>query len=332
MVSGTTNEIPYFWNLSSEESSVLNRMRDALAHHKNSVNIIKKMDIQRIQGLVTQLLDNDPTQIGVNGFQFVVTPLVINVQPMYLLSKERQQALLSECDLHRDKILRRITAGDVYDAVLQAHDILSRNIRYVAGENPELHSIVGPLTKKAGVCEGYAKTLKHLLDSLSIPSIVVMGNGYNRLTQQEEPHAWNLVQIDGEWTHIDLTFNTTIREHNVLRYDYFGLCDEDILKDHKFDVSLYPEASSRTLSYYEKNKAVMRKKSCLNAYLQNSFQNGEKDIVFKLPDTASEANIEVQVTSEINAFLSQNHLYTGYMLYYNAKQKVFHIHLENLTR
>lgn len=328
MVSGIVEESPYFWNLTNEEIAILNRIRDALAHHKNGINIARTASTQKLQRLAKQLLDNDPAQIGVKGFRFIASPLITKVQPIYSLASQERQVLLSECKAQRAKILHRANSAEMYSNVLRIHDILSRNIRYVAGENPELHSIVGPLTKKTGVCEGYAKTLKFILDALSIPSIVIVGMGYNQLTNQEEPHAWNLVQIDGEWTHIDLTFDTTIREHDVPRYDYFGLSNNEILKDHKYDVSLYPEAKSRRLSYYERNGLIMRKKSSLNAFLMETLQAGKKEIVFKLPDTVSEADVEIQVTSEINSFLSRNNLYMGYMLYYNAKQKVFHVHLE----
>lgn len=329
MVSGKVKERPYFWNLSVEESSITNRIRQALVQHKSSVQIAKVMSMQKLQRLAKMLLDNDPEQIGVKGFQFIATPLVVRVEPMYFLSSQEGKKLLADCEVQRAKILHRINSANTYNNVLQLHDVLSRNIKYVAGENPELHSIVGPLTQKVGVCEGYAKTLKFMLDAMGIPSIVIVGIGYNQLMQQEEPHAWNLVQLDGEWTHIDLTFDTTIREYNVPRYDYFGLSTEEILKDHKYDVFSYPEAKSKGLSYYERNGLVMRKKSSMNALLMESLQAGKKEIVFKLPDAVSDTNVDVQVASVINSFLSQNNLFIGYMLYYNAKQKVFHVHLED---
>ena len=314
--------------LSRKEQNLINSWGDSLHSFKSHIVLPRIVDELQLHQMGKLILENDPTLLGVEGFRFIFSPMTVIIQPLYCLSPQEIQALLSECNAQREKIINRIHLEDTYNKVLHIHDILSRNIKYVAGENPELHSIVGPLTKKTGVCEGYAKTLKYILDALSIPSIVIVGSGYNQLAQQEEPHAWNLVKIDGEWTHIDLTFDATIREHDVPRYDYFGLPNEEILKDHKYDVSLYPEAKSKGLSYYERNGQVMRKKSSLKSFLMESLQAGIKDIVFKLPNTASEANVEVQVTAEINSFLSQNNLYMGYMLYYNAKQRVFHAHLE----
>lgn len=328
MAWGVVEDRPYFWNLSDEEQSILNQLRGALAHHKGTIIFPKTASIARLQKLANQILENDPIQIGVKGFRVITSPLGTKIQPIYTLSLCEVQILVSKCALQRAKILSQVNSTERYNDVLQIHDILSRNIIYVAGENPELHSIVGPLTKKIGVCEGYAKTLKYILDGLSIPSAIIVGTGYNQLMNREEPHAWNLVQIAGEWTHIDLTFDTTLREHGVPRYDYFGLSNEDMLKDHKFDVSLYPEAKSKKLSYYERNGLVMRKKSNLNAFLTMSLRAGRNEIVFKLPDTASEKDVEKQVASEINSFLSRHNLYMEYMLYYNTRQKVFHVHLD----
>ena len=315
-------------NLSKKETYIIGILRSSLRSFKQRIFLPRIIDELQLQKIGLMLLNSDPSFFGIKGFQFAISRTTICVSPDYLYDKVEAEALLLKCESQRSKLLRNLTSNGTYETVQKLHDILSRNVKYVMGDDPELHSIVGPLTKRIGVCEGFAKTLKFILDELSIPSIVVTGMGYNQLTQQEEPHAWNLVQTDGEWTHIDLTFDTTIREHDVPRYDYFGLTNEEILKDHKFNVSSYPEARSRGLSYYERNGLVMKKKSSLNVFLLDALQTGKKDIVFKLPDTASESNVEVQVTSEINNFLSQNNFYMGYMLYYNAKQKVFHVHLE----
>lgn len=52
------------------------------------------------------------------------------------------------------------------------------------------------------VCDGYARAYKILMDKAGIPTDYVMG--YNRTTGVLE-HAWNLVNLDGTWYHVDVT-------------------------------------------------------------------------------------------------------------------------------
>ncbi len=52
------------------------------------------------------------------------------------------------------------------------------------------------LTNGEGICNGYASLLKYTLDHLGIPAEFV----------SNDPHAWNIVQLDGEWYQTDLTW------------------------------------------------------------------------------------------------------------------------------
>ena len=68
----------------------------------------------------------------------------------------------------------------------------------------------------------FFKTLKFILDELSIPCFVVNGTatdpqtGITKVTLEYR-------KIDNSWVHIDLTFDATISQSPVLRHDYFGL-------------------------------------------------------------------------------------------------------------
>lgn len=49
------------------------------------------------------------------------------------------------------------------------------------------------------------------------------------------PHAWNIVNIDGEPYQLDVTWDIGT---DYQRYDYFNLKDEWIEQDHKADCVL----------------------------------------------------------------------------------------------
>jgi hypothetical protein len=64
-----------------------------------------------------------------------------------------------------------------------------------------LRSAYAALTGGVVVCQGYALLLDKMLEVAGIPSIIVTGSIPAGL------HAWNIVQVDGKWYHIDSTNN-----------------------------------------------------------------------------------------------------------------------------
>lgn len=92
------------------------------------------------------------------------------------------------------EIYRKYNTGTTYDKVLAVHDYLCNTVVYQeTGEDS--HSAYGALINKAAVCEGYALAFQRIMDTMGIPCFVASGND----------HAWNVVQVDGQWYHIDVT-------------------------------------------------------------------------------------------------------------------------------
>ena len=92
-------------------------------------------------------------------------------------------------------------------------DIDGENGTIYLGGYPPAHNLVGGLLNNTCVCEGYAKILKQALACVGIQAKVILGSG------QEEPHAWNQVNIDGTWYNTDLTWDADkIKEGRELDY------------------------------------------------------------------------------------------------------------------
>ena len=51
------------------------------------------------------------------------------------------------------------------------------------------------------VCQGYAETMKLFLDALGIENKLVYGTGGGI------SHVWNLLCLDGDWYHMDVTWD-----------------------------------------------------------------------------------------------------------------------------
>ena len=56
-----------------------------------------------------------------------------------------------------------------------------------------------------GVCQAYAGLFQKFADKTGINAIYVTGEGTNN--GKSEPHAWNKVEVDGQWYNLDVTWN-----------------------------------------------------------------------------------------------------------------------------
>lgn len=137
------------------------------------------------------------------------------------------------------------------------HDYVVNNTRYDV-ENmekdsypPDSHTAYGVFIKKVAVCEGYASAIKKLLDEVNIENLLIVGDA------DGVPHAWNLVKIDGYWSHVDATWNDPIsfsmgRQVPILRYDYFNKTDSFMSKTHTWIKNNYPMADGSPVKITKK--------------------------------------------------------------------------------
>ena len=98
-------------------------------------------------------------------------------------------------------------------------------------------------------CSGYSKAMKYLLDSLNVPCIYVTGDADDG-RGGSGPHAWNMVQLDGKYYHLDVTFmdGANPDERKALRQIYLFYSDADMSKDHRWDRRKYPSCDDSALS------------------------------------------------------------------------------------
>ena len=68
------------------------------------------------------------------------------------------------------------------------------------------HNAYGALVEGSCVCDGYACAYKLLSDRLGMDSCIIFGSAVNR-SGSNEFHAWNCVKLEGEWYHLDVTWN-----------------------------------------------------------------------------------------------------------------------------
>lgn len=152
-------------------------------------------------------------------------------------------------DTLSQKVTSIITAANVnggsdLEKELALHDYLVTHTAYdQAGLDssniPELdYTAYGIIVDGSGVCEGYARAMQLLLDQFSIKSRLLRSTPAMK-------HAWNLVLIDGQWYHLDVTWDDPVPDQgNRLNYTYFNQSDTVMEKDHYWDHTVYQVCDS----------------------------------------------------------------------------------------
>lgn len=99
------------------------------------------------------------------------------------------------------------------------------------------HKATGLLLNKTAICGGYTDTMAIFLSKINVPNIKV----------STDDHIWNLVYIDNDWYHLDLTWDDTGAAKEEIIHVFFLISSKqletlDTVK-HNYPKNLYIEAN-----------------------------------------------------------------------------------------
>lgn len=208
-----------------------------------------------------------------------------------------------------DKILSTIIRPDMsdYEKVLAVHDYLVLTSAYTSDpdrfwkETPK-HLVTWTALNRShrsrsGVllsdtlCDGYARAMFLLLRLSGVQCQYVIGRTRNMLGRMSPNlHAWNMVCIDGQWAHVDVTWDDPVPDtEGKLRHSYFCLSDSMIAKDHIWDRNDYPTCDDTTLFYYERMAQVYMTPDSFLAEAGHRASKGQNITVARVRDITRNA-------------------------------------------
>ncbi|WP_127533763.1 transglutaminase domain-containing protein [Paenibacillus kobensis] len=141
-----------------------------------------------------------------------------------------------------------ITAGmNDHEKVKAIHDWVVDRVEY--DTSLTRYTAYEALLTGKTVCQGYALLMHNMLTKAGFVSRIVEG------TVSSGDHAWNLVRLDGQWYHLDATWDDAAppaqaenggeakesAEQTASRYRYYLLSDKQIERDHQW-TKRYPKA------------------------------------------------------------------------------------------
>lgn len=146
-------------------------------------------------------------------------------------AKEKILKKTNEIKAATDEILFYINGNMTeFEKVMTVHDYMVRKYSYdwdyynrvCENENAADPSYFGYtleiMTEKTGVCQGYTLAFSYVMQQLEIDTAFVSSAAMQ--------HAWNLVKVDGQWYHIDVTWDDLDCCDTHAHHDY-GLLSTD---------------------------------------------------------------------------------------------------------
>lgn len=169
------------------------------------------------------------------------------------------------------------------EIVLAAHDWIVTNLVYDRGEllaipkkTPDTENPYGALTLRQGICMGYTTLFQLFMDMLGIDSQIITGEGKG--TDVWEEHAWNLVQIDGKYYHVDTTWDDFLPDEEGRMPFHMYMLVPDTAMDvfHRWNHDNYPIADSEDLLYYESMGLLAEDEDDIKTLQRSAYELGDR--------------------------------------------------------
>lgn len=186
--------------------------------------------------------------------------------PGYSYTDQERGEILQAMEDAYQRVLTEIPDGvDDYQKVMAVYTYIIDNTDYVVSEDDQ--SIAGTFWKKEAVCAGYAGAVQYLLERLGVTCIYVDGDARN----STQGHAWNIVQLDGQYYYVDATngdqpeflgsYAVSLAEHKTTIYDY--LCP--FPQEYEINYTASDEFEVPVCTASDKNFYVMNG-ACFDSY------------------------------------------------------------------
>lgn len=225
----------------------------------------------------------------VSGYMYTQHALGDNIigiefSPTYIMEKEEREQIQKQIDDRVEEILAGISVSDPdFNKVKYVFETLIKQVDYDPdAENNQ--NIISVFLNGKTVCQGYACATQYLLDLLNVQSAVVTGKA------DGEPHAWNLVKMDGEYYYVDTTWgnsrylNEGKNEEKYVNYNYLGMNSEEISTSHQAESAFeLPECVASEDNYYVHEGLYFDKwdPDAIGEIFHQAWESGQKKVSVK---------------------------------------------------
>ncbi len=283
-----------YQQLTAEEQELYDKIVEAAYMGASSVPGYSEWDITEWAKVIGMVYNQEP--------QIFWLSTRVSVGKINYLTRDGYQieSMQKEIIANAQIVLDRAAKVDTtYEKLKIFHDYISLNTTFEKLDEGAAYngSIQGAFGHKEGEqgslqCAGYAKSMQYLCDKAGITSMVITGEN-----ETQYSHAWNIVDVDGEWYNLDTTWDDPILSTPVythVRYSFFLIPDEWIHDQTHFLVNEFRLGEHGVIKYFDPPACT--------ATAQNYFhKNNMVYDNFADADAAIKAEIDKAIASGLSA-------------------------------
>ncbi|MCH5323914.1 MAG: chitobiase/beta-hexosaminidase C-terminal domain-containing protein [Eubacterium sp.] len=135
----------------------------------------------------------------------------------------------AECELRKRLCEQRVDeifseadgSKSLMDYLVLIHrSILSKTVYYDDTDEMDIYEAYGVLVNGQGVCESYSRAFEYVCQRMGLDNLLIVGDS------EGVSHMWNMIKMDNEWYHIDLTWDDG--DNDEIYCDFFNVDDKTI--------------------------------------------------------------------------------------------------------
>ncbi len=285
-------EFKYFVNkLNNTELEAFVELYNAVKENKKKVFFKNNIPSEMLDKLM-QLLNYDcPELINVTGDY---SPIYIGNDDRYVsgvglyynMDNQEYEKCRNELSDFIDDMKSSLEGKSDYEKEKYVYDYIFDNCMYDEYTDNS-GSVYGALIEHKARCEGISKSFMLCMRELDIDCITVVGVPLWENNGAYSNHSWNIVNINGNWYHVDITADNLSDEFNPDTSPLYGFMNSDdeftyqsreLISD--FSKMGVPKCVSDELDYHILNNSLVKSgsdiKNRVDEILKYHFKDGEK--------------------------------------------------------
>lgn len=285
-------------------------------------NIVKKMgkdvplstlDVEMIEKVFKCVLNDHPEFYYIEGYTYTTYSkqnIISKLEFSGTYTRTKDECMVVDAEIENyvaecfGKMDKNLSG---YEKVKYIYEYIIENTEYnLTAEDSQ--NICSVFLNGESVCMGYAKAMQYLLLKQDILCTIVNGTA-----EGGEEHAWNVVFLDGQYYHLDVTWGDdsyTVANGEgsgvgMTNYSFFCVTTEEIMKTHTIrNVVELPECVADENNYYVKEGYYFETadKEKIARVFENAYENEKGYVEIKCADAVVYREIYTYLIEEQHIF------------------------------
>lgn len=307
---------------------------------------ISAENVEEVGREYNKLLNSNPQLFYIKRSSFTSSGgkiIAFNIE--YIADNDTIQGMIGEFETAADLAAAQVDKSlSDYQQALIVHDYLALNCEYdyesyLNNAVPDIsHTAYGSLVNQVAVCDGYADAFAYIMeDKLGISCEVISSDAMH--------HAWNMIEIEEEWYHVDVTWDDPAYDRiGRVLHENFLCSDSKISKDspnaeteenhYSWSSTYTADSSVYDAAFWGKIRSAICYHNDAWYYAKYQIENNDaskgvklmKKSKDKLLDDEENVLFETSVWREGSSYYSTSYMYlveADNNIYFNTQDKIY---------